>query len=300
MLNCKFSILYFLKHYSQLIKFRLSITVVFSALFGYLLGSDNPKILELTLLTIGGLLVTGSANAFNQIIEKDQDKLMTRTKERPIPANNLSVSEAIIFASFTGFLGLYLLFLINLQCSFFALLSLLIYTLFYTPLKRTSPIAIFIGAFPGAIPCLLGWVAATNDFGLAAGVLFAIQFCWQFPHFIAISWLLEDQYKAAGLKMMIGKSNIKSSSSSFIAIVFSVLMTITSMTPWLFSIENLRLSPLFALIIFTLGLYFTFITMQLFIQGEKRNAKKILISSYIYLPLTQVLFILDKYLNQLL
>ena len=278
-------------------KLRLSITVVFSAVAGYLLGSDTPNGLELFFLTTGGLLVTGSANAFNQIIERDRDRMMERTKDRPLPSNNLSLSQAIIFASIIGFAGIYLLSLLNLQCAFFALLSLLIYTLFYTPLKKISPISIFVGAFPGAIPCLLGWVGGTNDFGLAAGILFAIQFCWQFPHFIAISWLLEDQYKAADLKMIIGSTNKKVSISSFIALLFSILMTGISIVPWLFIVENLNLSSLFALIVFTLGLYFTFITMQLFLKGGKKNAKKILVSSYIYLPLVQILYILNKYLN---
>ena len=285
------------KYYSQLIKLRLSITVVFSAIAGYLLGVDTPNSLELFLLAIGGLLVTGSANAFNQIIERDRDRLMERTKNRPLPSNNLSINQAIIFASIIGFLGLYLLSFLNLKCTFFALLSLLMYTLFYTPLKKISSISIFVGAFPGAIPCLLGWVGATNDFGLAAGILFAIQFCWQFPHFIAISWLLEDQYKAADLKMIIGRTNKKFSTSSLIALIFSVFMTVVSIIPWLFFIKSIDLSSLFALIIFTLGLYFTFITMQLFLKGDKINAKKILVSSYIYLPLVQILYILDKYLN---
>tara|TARA_A100001037_G_C15105433_1_gene616199 strand:+ start:219 stop:1091 length:873 start_codon:yes stop_codon:yes gene_type:complete len=285
------------KYYSQLIKLRLSITVVFSAIAGYLLGVDTPNSLELFLLAMGGLLVTGSANAFNQIIERDRDRLMERTKNRPLPSNNLSINQAIIFAIIIGFIGLYFLSFLNLQCAFFALLSLLMYTLFYTPLKKISSISIFIGAFPGAIPCLLGWVGATNDFGLAAGILFAIQFCWQFPHFIAISWLLEDQYKAADLKMIIGRTNKKFSTSSLIALIFSVFMTAVSITPWLFIIKSIDLSSLFALIIFTLGLYFTFITMQLFLKGDKINAKKILISSYIYLPLVQILYILDKYLN---
>ena len=296
MLNHKFLSLDF-KYYSQLIKLRLSITVVFSAIAGYLLGVDTPNSLELFLLAIGGLLVTGSANAFNQIIERDRDRLMERTKNRPLPSNNLSINQAIIFASIIGFLGLYLLSFLNLQCTFFALLSLLMYTLFYTPLKKISSISIFVGAFPGAIPCLLGWVGATNDFGLAAGILFAIQFCWQFPHFIAISWLLEDQYKAADLKMIIGRTNKKFSTSSLIALIFSVFMTVVSIIPWLFIIKSIDLSSLFALIIFTLGLYFTFITMQLFLKGDKINAKKILVSSYIYLPLVQILYILDKYLN---
>ena len=165
---------------------------MFSALCGYLLGAETPLIYDVLLLVIGGLFVTGSANAFNQIIEKEEDKLMRRTQTRPLPSKKLSSFQSLIFAFSIGIIGLYFLFLINIQCSFFGLLSLLVYVVLYTPLKKVSPIAIFVGALPGAIPCLLGWVAATDDFGLAAGILFAIQFFWQFPHFIAISLIFAD------------------------------------------------------------------------------------------------------------
>ena len=182
-------------------KFRLSATVVFSALIGYLLGTASPDFSKILLLILGGILVTGSANALNQILERNYDKLMKRTAIRPLPAGHLTLNQALIFSFIIGIIGLYFLLLINLQCSFFGLLSILLYVFVYTPLKRDSAISVFIGAFPGAIPVLLGWVAATNDFGLAAGILFAIQFCWQFPHFIAISWILDEEYKKAGFKI---------------------------------------------------------------------------------------------------
>lgn len=270
--------------------------MVFSALFGYLLAVATPLIFEIILLVFGGLFVTGSANAFNQIIERNQDKLMKRTEIRPLPSNNLSVLESSVFAFIIGIIGIFFLCCINLQCAFFGLVSLLVYVLLYTPLKKISPIAIFIGAFPGAIPCLLGWVAATNDFGLAAGVLFAIQFCWQFPHFIAISWLLNNQYQKAGFKMMIGECNKKFSISAFIALVFSIMMTVISITPYFFLIQGLQLSYEFGIAIFIGGLLFSLITFQLFINGEGYTARRILITSYIYLPLIQILYILDKYL----
>ena len=284
------------KCYSQLMKFRLSATVVFSALIGYLLGTENPNFSEILLLVFGGILVTGSANALNQILERNYDKLMKRTAKRPLPAGNLTLSQALIFSFIIGIIGLYFLLLINLQCSFFGVLSMLLYVLVYTPLKRVSAISVFIGAFPGAIPVLLGWVAATNDFGLAAGILFAIQFCWQFPHFIAISWILDEEYKKAGFKMMIGKE--KGKLAATIAVLAALLMTIVSAAPCFLLIEGLSLSFVACILIVILGLFFTFRSMQLFYQQSDSAAKKVLLSSYMYLPLMQLIYVLDKYFMQ--
>jgi len=285
-----------IQFYIQLMKFRLSATVVFSALIGYLLGTNAAQLDEVALLLIAGVLVTGSANAFNQIVECEYDKLMKRTATRPLPTGNLSVKNAIVFASTIGILGLYILHMINMQCSFFGLLSILLYVLIYTPLKRKSPISIFIGAFPGAIPILLGWVAATDDFGLAAGILFAIQFCWQFPHFIAISWVLDEEYKKAGFKMMIAGE--KGKIPAFVAIISALLMTLVSVIPFLLQIEQLQLSVYGAIVILVLGLLFTAKSFQLLQKQTEVAARKGLVNSYLYLPLMQLIYVLDKYLMQ--
>ena len=277
-------------------KFRLSATVVFSALIGYLLGTTTAQLDEVALLLLAGILVTGSANAFNQIVEREYDKLMKRTATRPLPAGNLSITNAIVFASAIGILGLYILQMINMQCSFFGLLSILLYVLVYTPLKRISPISIFIGAFPGAIPILLGWVAATDDFGLAAGILFAIQFCWQFPHFIAISWVLDEEYKKAGFKMMIAGE--KGKIPAFVAIISALLMTLISVIPFLLQIHQLKLSVYGAIMILVLGLLFTAKSFQLLQKQTEVVARKVLVNSYLYLPLMQLIYVLDKYLMQ--
>ena len=261
-----------------------------------MLGITVVQINEIVLLIIGGMLVTGSANAFNQIVEREYDKQMKRTAIRPIPSGNLSIKNAIIFASIIGVFGIYTLQLINIQCSFFGLLSLLLYILIYTPLKRKSPISIFIGAFPGAIPILLGWVAATNDFGLAAGILFAIQFCWQFPHFIAISWVLDKEYKEAGFKMMIGEE--KGTISALVALVLSSLMTFITVIPFLLKIEQLQLSIYGAIGIFVLGLFFTEKSFQLLQKQTETAARKVLVNSYIYLPVMQLIYVFDKFLTQ--
>ena len=200
-------------YFGQLLKFKLSITVVFSAVCGYLIGFDSFNLQHFLYLVIGGFLVTGSANTFNQIIERGKDKLMKRTSVRPLPQNKLSYINALIFGVIIGVIGLLMLNKINPEdtfyglmskAAFFGLLSIFLYVFSYTPLKRVSTISIFVGAVPGAIPFLLGYVAATNNFGLAAGFLFVIQFLWQLPHFISIAWVLDDEYKKAGFKMLFG------------------------------------------------------------------------------------------------
>ena len=206
-----------IQYFVQLLKFKLSITVVFSAAIGYLLGFKLFDLNQFMLLIFGGFFVTGSANCFNQILEIEKDKVMTRTSIRPLPQGKLKIFQAILFGILIGFLGLYMLNQINPKGSFYGLLSkssffgfisIFLYVFSYTPLKRVSSISIFVGAIPGAIPFLLGYVAATDDFGLASGILFAIQFFWQFPHFISISWLLDDDYKKAGFRMLFGGKKI--------------------------------------------------------------------------------------------
>jgi len=291
-----------LKYYGQLLKFRLSITVVFSAMVGYLLGIENFVFNEFIFLIVGGFFVTGSANGFNQILEKDKDKLMERTANRPLPQGNLSVLQAVIFCSIMALLGLYLLNFINPQGSFygfmsksslFGLVSILLYVLSYTPLKRVSTISIFVGAIPGAIPFLLGWVAATDDFGLAAGTLFAIQFFWQFPHFIAIAWVLNDEYKKAGFKMLFGAE--KNTYPAVISIFTSVCMTLISVIPFFWSYTDLSLSIYGFTLILILGIWFTKKSFSLYKETADESAKKLMLASFTYLPLMQIIYILDKF-----
>ena len=283
-----------LTFFFQLLKFRLSTTVVFSAVVGYLLGIDTFILSEFIILIFGGFLVTGSANAFNQIIEKDTDKLMDRTMNRPLPKGNLSVLEAIIFSSLMSVVGLYCLYILNPLSSFFGLLSILLYVLSYTPLKRISTISIFVGALPGAIPFLLGWVAATDDFGLAAGTLFAIQFFWQFPHFIAIAWVLDEDYKKAGLKMLFG--NEKGTYPAIISIVTSICMTIISVIPFFWNFKDLDLSIYAVIPVFLLGVWFTNKSYLLYKNTDDITARKLMITSFIYLPSMQIIYVLDKFI----
>lgn len=293
-----------IRYFGQLLKFKLSITVVFSAMIGYLLGFDQFNLQHFICLTFGGILVTGSANTFNQILESKEDKLMERTSERPLPQGNLTFLQAFVFACIIGSVGLFLLNKINPQgtfygvmskSSFFGLISLLLYVLSYTPLKRVSTISIFVGAIPGAIPFLLGYVAATDNFDLAAGTLFAIQFLWQFPHFIAIAWVQHEDYKKAGFKMLFGGE--KNTYPAVISIITSVLMIGISVSPFFFDISGLRLSVSAVVLIFILGIWFMFKSVKLYQNTDDISARRLMLSSFVYLPLMQIVFVIDRFLG---
>ena len=290
------------KYYSQLLKLRLSLTVVISASAGYLIGVENFLLQEFVLLVLGGFLVTGSANGFNQVLERDYDGLMQRTQQRPLPQKNLKTLNAILFSFIIGVIGLYFLSLIKPHGSFygylskssaFGLLSLMIYVLSYTPLKRMSTVSIFIGAIPGAIPVMLGWVAATDSFGLAVGILFAIQFLWQFPHFISISWIRDEEYKKAGFRMMYGE--VKGTYPAYISTFCAIVMTGVSILPYFIDLQVLNLSLLSCLIIFLLGIWFVKNSYMLLKELDNQSARKLMISSLVYLPLMQLVYVLDKW-----
>ena len=293
-----------IKYYGQLLKFRLSSTVVFSAMAGYLLGFEQFYFNEFILLIMGGFFVTGSANGFNQIIERNHDKLMTRTCTRPLPMGNLTTNRAFIFSSLLGLLGLFLLNFINPQgsffgllskSSFFGLLSIILYVLAYTPLKRISTTSVFVGAIPGAIPFLLGWVAATDDFELFGGTLFAIQFFWQFPHFIAIAWVLDKEYKKAGFKMLFGGE--KGRYPAALSILSSIITIIISIVPFFWNYTILSLSVYPFVLITILGIWFALKSVKLYKNANDLNAKKLMIASILYLPLLQIIYIADKFMR---
>jgi len=284
---------------------KLSITVVFSAIIGYLLGVDTFDITTFSLLVVGGFFVTGAANGFNQVIEREHDKFMERTAVRPLPTGNLSVNQAFIFSVILGSLGVFALNYINPQGSFFGLmsksgafglLSIFLYVLAYTPLKRISPFAITVGAIPGAIPFLLGFVAATDNFGVAAGTLFAIQFFWQYPHFIAIAWVQDSEYKKAGFKMMLGGE--KGKHPAFIGVMTAMIMTVISIVPFLCEIPLLSLSVYGAASVFLLGAWFTSKALKLHQKCDDITARTLMLSSFAYLPLIQIVYVLDKFLIQ--
>ena len=224
-----YNLVTFVSDFLQLTKFRLAISVVFSSIAGYLLAVEQIEVSILLGLFLGGFAMVGASNAFNQWIEKEKDALMDRTKNRPLPAGRMSDITALIVASTLTLLGIYILNNINFKTALFGAFSIFIYTCVYTPLKSVTPLSVFVGAFPGAIPFMLGWVAATGSFGIEPGVLFMIQFFWQFPHFWAIGWMMDDDYKKARFKML--PPEIRSS-YAFQIVFYTFWTIIISITPY--------------------------------------------------------------------
>lgn len=276
--------------YFKLLKFRLSFTVAFSSAIGFILGRPVATYWEIALVMLGGLLVTGSANIINQIIEREYDKLMKRTAKRPLPTGTVSVAEAVGVCIVTGVAGLFILgYTFNILTAALSLLSLILYGFVYTPLKRISPICVFVGAIPGAMPPLIGWVAATGFLGVEAWILFGIQFIWQFPHFWAIAWVLDDDYKKAGFKMlpMAGGKNLK---TAFQIMIYTLVLIPLSLLPLQFGMTGTT-SALIAVVCGVLFLAQTFYLMR---TCSKKAAMNIMFGSFLYLPIVQIAFVLDK------
>lgn len=285
----------FLNDFKQLTKFGLSLSVVFSSLAGYLLAVDVVDYRTLIVLVVGGYCMVGASNAFNQIIEKEPDALMKRTKDRPIPTGRISVSNGMIIAVTLTAIGIILLFTINAKTALFGAISIFLYTSAYTPLKPVTPLSVFVGAIPGAIPFMLGWVAATNQFGIEAGVLFMIQFFWQFPHFWAIGWLQFDEYKKAGFNLMpTGEKNRK---ASRLIIIYTIFMLVISIVPVFRVTGALYLLPFSAVIIFILGVVMLYFGIKLHKEQTDIMARKLMLSSVLYITLIQIIFVIDKFLH---
>jgi protoheme IX farnesyltransferase len=289
-----------IKDYSQLAKLRLSSTVVFSALVGYLLAVDQVDYKILIMLLVGGFMVVASSNGFNQVYERNTDKLMDRTKERPMPSGRMVTSEGLLFSTILGLIGMIILYYINAKSAMFGAAALVLYAAVYTPLKTVSPIAVFVGAFPGAIPFMLGWVAATNQFGIEPGTLFAIQFLWQFPHFWAIAWLLDDDYKKAGIRML--PSGMKDKRTAFQAMLYTIWLIPVSILPFIFPYvgidSKLKLSVYGMTLVILMGIFLYKKSATLLKNCDQESAKKLMFGSLIYLPAVQIIYLLDKYLLQ--
>lgn len=279
-----------LKAYFKLTKFRLSITVVFSGLFGFILGAESIDWIDALLFGIAAFLTTATANIINQIHEKELDKLMDRTKDRPLATGILSVREAVAFSVLCFVIAsVILLMVFNVKAMLLAWLSTVLYGFIYTPMKRIGPIAVAVGALPGAFPPMIGWVAATGFFGLEPGILFAIQFFWQFPHFWAIAWVLDDDYNKAGFKLLpsSGGRNINSAISMMIYTLF--LLPIC----WLpYYLEMTGITSAFVATVF--GVLFLAQTFHLMRKVNKKAALQLMFGSFIFLPVVQIAYILDK------
>ena len=288
--------------FKEITKHRLSISVVFSSIAGYFLGLfdiENFSWITFTFLSVGGYCMVGASNTYNQIIEKSLDAKMLRTANRPLPQNRISDKQAFFLASLLTLTGLVLLYLVNPKTAMFGAISIFLYTSLYTPLKTITPLSVFVGAFPGAIPFMLGWVAATGHFGIEAGTLFIIQFFWQFPHFWAISWFLDEDYQKAGFKLL--PTCKKDNTTALQIIMYTFWLILASLLPFIlpfFGVSTrLYLTPVSAIVVLALGLWLLFHGFKLYQQKTNIQARKLMIVSVIYITLLQVIFVADKFLR---
>ena len=284
--------------FKAITKAGLAISVLFSSIAGYLLGFNeaNPFCWTVLLkLAIGGYCMVGASNAYNQVIEKDLDALMDRTKNRPVPAGRMSPNAALVIASILTIIGIVLLYTINPKTAMFGAISIFLYTSIYTPLKTITSLSVFVGAFPGAIPFMLGWVAATGNFGIEAGTLFLIQFFWQFPHFWAIGWFLFEDYEKAGFFML--PTGKKDNGTAIQIILYTIWLIIASLLPVLGYTGQLFITPLAAILVFLLGLWMLYYAVQLYKLRTAKAARTLMLVSVSYITLLQLIYIFDKFLR---
>jgi len=280
------------RDYMLLIKFTLSFTVVFSCVICYLLA---PKVVEydwsmITLLFVAGMLITGSANAINQAVEKDTDALMKRTSKRPVANGSMSQNEAYTFAIVAGLVGVAMMwYYFNLSSALVSAFSLFLYAFIYTPLKKINSIAVLIGALPGALPCLIGWVAGNDDFSLGGWVLFGMQFLWQFPHFWAIAWVAHTDYTKAGFKLLPADKG-PTKFTAIQTIMYSVLMIPIGMVPYFIGLTGI--TSLW--IVLVCNLFMVVQSARLYKEMDVKAARRVMFSSYIYLPIVLLALLADK------
>ncbi|MFY9311567.1 MAG: heme o synthase [Bacteroidia bacterium] len=282
-----------IRDYAQFVKLRLASLVVLSAAIGYVIGAQEVDWKKMLMLILGGFLVTGSSNGFNQIIERNLDKLMDRTQGRPLPQERMSVNESFLIAAIMGLTGIAILWIfMNPLSGVLGMLALILYTVVYTPLKQMTPFAVFVGAFPGAIPPLLGHVASTSGFGeiqFEAWLLFVMQFMWQFPHFWAIAWVLDEDYKKAGFRMLPSLGG-RDKSSAFQILVYTLFLLPISLLPVLFHMSGI----VSAIIITVSGGYFIYQAYVLYRECTVEAARKLMFGSFVYLPLVQLAVMIGK------
>ncbi|MFN8406418.1 MAG: heme o synthase [Sphingobacteriaceae bacterium] len=282
----------FISDFNKLIKLRLTLTVVFSASVSFLIGSKEQGEIYWKLwiiLTLGGFLVTAAANGFNEIIEKDLDKLMERTKDRPIPAGRMTTGQALVISLFMGILGTLILIQLNFLTGILSVFSIFLYAFVYTPLKRRSPIAVFVGAIPGALPPLIGYFAAFENPHISwiPVSLFLIQFVWQFPHFWAIAWVLDDDYKRAGFWLL--PTTKKDKLSALFVVLSALLLISVSMMPYFYHFGGY----IYLIVAMISGLLFWGQAWGLYRSMDTLAAKKLMYASFLYLPIVQLVLLFD-------
>ena len=284
--------------FKAITKAGLAISVVFSSIAGFVLGIDHFEVSTwwvLLKLAIGGYCMVGASNAYNQVIEKDLDALMDRTKNRPVASGRMQPRVAVVVASMLTILGLVLLYSINPKSAMFGAISIFLYTSVYTPLKTMTSLSVFVGAFPGAIPFMLGWVAATGEFWIEAGTLFLIQFFWQFPHFWAIGWFLYEDYEKAGFFML--PTGKRDNGTALQIILYTIWLIIASLLPMFGYTGQLFLSPVAAVLVFLIGLWMLFYAVKVYQIRTAKAARTLMLVSVSYITLLQIIYIVDKFLR---
>jgi protoheme IX farnesyltransferase len=277
--------------FGLLIKFKLLLFVVFSASFAYLLGiKEAIDWNRFFWLSLGGVLVTGAANGLNEIFEKDYDALMSRTSNRPLPAGRMHVNEATVLSIMMGLAGMFVLaHYLNLLCGILGMIAMFLYAFAYTPMKRVTPFSVFVGAIPGAMPPLIGWVAATGTLSVEAFMLFSIQFLWQFPHFWAIAWRMDDDYSKAGFRMLPSKGG-KNKATAFQTVIYSASLIPAGLMPFWMNLTGMVSASL----VTAMGLIFTWYAYQLYLTCSDKAARNLMIASIVYLPVVMISLVLDK------
>ena len=276
-----------------LFKVRLGFFVVLSSVLGWFMGVDNVDIGNVLLLIGGGYLLTGASNGFNQIIERNNDAIMARTKNRPLPTGRMTINHALMLSIGAGITGIYFLYLLNYSAAILGFISFVLYAFVYTPLKSRSSLCVFVGAIPGALPPMIGYVAATGEFGVEPGTLFAVQFMWQFPHFWAIAWLGHGDYSKVGYKMLPFNSGLTERSASLI-LLYTLFCIPTSILPWALPNGNPMVGNVALVVVIMAGLGFSWFAWRLSMTLDRSDARKLMFASFIYLPLVQIIYVLDK------
>jgi len=282
-----------LKDIAVLFKLRLGTFVVLSAVLGWFMGTDTIALIPFLELTLGGYLLTGASNGFNQIIERDRDARMGRTADRPLPTGRMSVKAAAIWSTLAGAIGLAALFHLGIRAGLLGLLALLSYVLAYTPLKSRTGFSVLVGAIPGAIPPMLGYVAATGRFGIEPGTLFAVQFMWQFPHFWAIAWVAHEDYLKAGYRMLPFKEGRTAASARQI-LLYTMLCIPASLLPWALPGASPMVGDIALVVAVLTGIGFTVPAFRLWRNLEVADARRLMFASFLYLPIVQLTYVLDK------
>ncbi|MDG2310757.1 MAG: heme o synthase [Flavobacteriales bacterium] len=276
-----------------LFKVRLGFFVVLSSVLGWFMGVDNVDVGNVLLLIGGGYLLTGASNGFNQIIERNNDAIMARTKNRPLPTGRMTINHALMLSIGAGITGIYFLYLLNYSAAILGFISFVLYAFVYTPLKSRSSLCVFVGAIPGALPPMIGYVAATGEFGVEPGTLFAVQFMWQFPHFWAIAWLGHEDYSKVGYKMLPFNSGLTERSASLI-LLYTLFCIPTSILPWALPNGNPMVGNVALVVVIMAGLGFSWFAWRLSMTLDRSDARKLMFASFIYLPLVQIIYVLDK------